>query len=375
MHVDGFRFDLASILGRDLHAYHRLSTFFQILYQDPLLSQVKLIAEPWDLGDGGYQLGGFPIGWREWNGRYRDTVRDFWRGEPTVKGEFATRLAGSQDLFPRERRPLASIDFVTCHDGFSLQDLVSYNHKHNDANGEENRDGDEHNRSWNCGVEGATTDDEVVRLRDLQVRNILTTLLVSQGVPMIRAGDELGHTQLGNNNAYCQDNEVSWLNWQIDTSARQRLKFVRRLIRFREELIRREVFVRYSWDLSTAPADVHWLRRDGQPMSDADWHDGKPQVGVLLSRRTAAEIPASEDTDERNIFLVFNAHHEPLVVELPERPRQHAWRVSIDTSKPQHRAAHCRNNQYVVAARSSCIFVSTRNRLRLPWPIKPRPSP
>jgi isoamylase len=358
MHVDGFRFDLASVLGRELHSFHRLGSFFQILYQDPILSQVKLIAEPWDLGEDGYQLGAFPAGWREWNGRFRDTVRDFWRGDSTVKGDFATRLSGSQDLFPRDRRPLTSINFITCHDGFTLQDLVSYNQKHNEANGEQNQDGDDHNRSWNCGTEGPTTDPHVLELRERQVRNLLTTLLMSQGVPMIRAGDEIGHSQLGNNNAYCHDNQLSWLSWQLDGSARQRLKFVQRLVRLRQRLIRHEFFVRFVWDLSSTPADVRWIRRDGGPMSEADWHDGKTQVGVLLRRRETAALAATEEVGGQDVFLVFNAHHEPLVVHLPGPPERRFWRITLDSSNPRRRSARCKSGQYVVSARTSCVFAS-----------------
>ncbi len=359
MHVDGFRFDLAPILGRDHHAFNRLSAFFQILHQDPILSRVKLIAEPWDLGDNGYQLGNFPPPWREWNGRYRDTIRDFWRGEPTAKGEFATRLSGSQDLYPRDRRPLASVNFITCHDGFSLQDLVSYNQKHNEANGEDNRDGDDHNRSWNCGIEGPTNNREILELRQRQVRNLFTTLLMSQGVPLIRAGDEFGHTQHGNNNAYCQDSELSWLNWELTPDQQQQLDFVCRLMQRRTDLIRRNFFVRFVWDLAEAPAKVHWIRQDGQQMSEQDWHDGKTQVGVLLTRRNSKSA-ASRAASGQDVFLVFNAHHEPLVVQLPDQPEGYVWRVTLDTHHPQLRPSLCFQPQYVVEARAISMFVSVK---------------
>jgi glycogen operon protein len=357
MHVDGFRFDLASILGRDPVTFNRHAAFFQVLHQDPILSKVKLIAEPWDLGDGGYQLGMFPTGWYEWNGKYRDTVRDFWRGESSAKGDFATRLASSQDFFPRRRRALASINFVTCHDGFSLRDLVSYNQKHNEANGEGNRDGDDHNRSWNCGAEGATGDRKILDLREQQVRNFLTTLLLSQGVPMIRAGDEIGHSQQGNNNAYCQDNELNWLAWQAQTVARQRIQFLRRLIRFRRELVNRRLFIRYIWDLSLPPADVKWIRQDGLTMAEEDWHNGRCQVGVLLSRQSHRN--PEQEVDDLAVFLAFNAYHEPLVIRLPQLSVPRRWKRMLDTRLPRSRPRHCQDGQYIVAARSSCIFVPT----------------
>src|SRR6202012_1647200 len=236
MHVDGFRFDLASALARELHDVDRLSTFFDLVQQDPVVSQVKLIAEPWDVGEGGYQVGNFPPLWTEWNGQYRDVVRDMWRGRDGTLPEFASRLAGSSDLYETSgRRPVASINFVTCHDGFTLEDLVSYDHKHNDANGEGNRDGTDDNRSWNCGVEGPTTDLEILELRDRQKRNVLTTLFFSQGVPMLLAGDELGRSQGGNNNAYCQDNEVSWVDWSLADGAHDLVDFTRMLSMLRRE--------------------------------------------------------------------------------------------------------------------------------------------
>jgi glycogen operon protein len=355
MHVDGFRFDLASVLGREHQAFHQAAALFQILAQDPVLSQVKLIAEPWDLGEHGYQLGNFPVPWREWNGRYRDTVRDFWRGEASVKGEFATRLCGSQDLFPRERRGLASINFITCHDGFTLQDLVSYNRKQNEANGENGQDGDDHNRSWNCGAEGVTSDPAILELRERQVRNFFTTLFLSQGTPMIRAGDELGQSQLGNNNVYGQDNVLSWMSWDLAESQQERLKFVRRLTRLRKDLIERNFFIRFVWDLSLPTADVHWIRHDGQRMLDQDWHDGKTQVGVLFTNLQSPRhlTPIAHAGD---IFLVFNSYHEPLVAHLPDHVERHLWRLRVDTFRPEHRQTFCRAGQFVVEPRSVCVF-------------------
>ncbi len=279
MHVDGFRFDLAPVLGRDHHHFNPLGTFFQVAHQDPVLSRVKLIAEPWDLGDGGYQLGHFPAPWREWNGKYRDSVRDFWRGERSAKGEFAARICGSHDLFGHNHRnAMASINLVTCHDGFPLHDLVSYNEKHNEANGEENRDGEEHNRSWNCGVEGPTTDTAITELRARQRRNFLTTLLLSHGVPMLRAGDEIGLTQGGNNNSYCQDNELSWHNWNLQQPERGLLAFVQRLGQLQTQIGRAE--------------PVHPLRLGPDVATDGGELDsaGRPaDGGIGLARRVAAD--------------------------------------------------------------------------------------
>ncbi len=269
MHVDGFRFDLASTLARQFHEVDRLSAFFDLVQQDPVVSQVKLIAEPWDVGDGGYQVGGFPPLWTEWNGRYRDTVRDFWRGEPKTLGEFASRVSGSSDLYEHSgRKPIASINFVTAHDGFTMRDLVSYNDKHNDANGEGGADGESHNRSWNCGVEGETQDEEIIALRARQHRNLLTTLLLSQGVPMILHGDELGRTQGGNNNVYCQDNETSWIDWKLDAPQRELLEFSRRVVALRRQ---EPVFQRRRFFAGEAGhggesevGDIEWFANDGR---------------------------------------------------------------------------------------------------------------
>src|ERR687898_572297 len=278
MHVDGFRFDLAATLAREFYEVDRLATFFELVQQDPVVSQVKLIAEPWDIGEGGYQVGNFPPLWTEWNGKFRDTARDFWRGEPATLAEFASRISGSADLYQDDgRKPFHSINFVTCHDGFTLNDLVSYNDKHNEANGEENRDGESHNRSWNCGVEGPTDDPAVNALRLRQKRNFLATLFLSQGVPMLLAGDEFGRTQLGNNNAYCQDNEISWLDWKLDRPRRELLQFTRFLIRFRDEhpVLRRRHFFQGRRIRGSEVKDLAWFRPDGKEMSDEDWNNAE----------------------------------------------------------------------------------------------------
>ena len=276
MHVDGFRFDLASTLARELHAVDKLSSFFDIIQQDPLISQVKLIAEPWDIGDGGYNVGGFPPLWTEWNGKYRDTVRDFWRGEPAMLSELAGRLTGSSDLYASSgRRPMASINFVIAHDGFTMRDLVSYNEKHNEANGEGGADGESYNRSWNCGAEGPTDDENVRKLRNRQIRNFLTTLLLSQGVPMIAHGDEVGRTQRGNNNTYCQDNELSWMGWDLDDAAIGLLEFTRQLIAFRKAhpVFRRRRFLAGDSEKGgrSEIGEIEWFRPDATTMEESDW--------------------------------------------------------------------------------------------------------
>jgi len=337
MHVDGFRFDLAAALARELHDVDRLGAFFDIIHQDPVLSQVKLIAEPWDLGEGGYQVGNFPVLWSEWNGKYRDTVRDYWRGADRTLAEFAYRLTGSSDLYAMGgRSPTASINFVTAHDGFTLTDLVSYNEKHNQANGEDNRDGEHHNRSWNCGHEGPTDDLPINQLRSRQKRNLLATLFLSQGVPMLRAGDEIGHTQCGNNNAYCQDNEISWLDWtKADDDL---LKFVRRLIRFRK---RHPVFRRRRWFQGrplhgSGVRDIGWFKADGDEMSEQDWNIGFAKLlGVYLNGTKLPSVdsmgnPIVDDT----FYLVFNAHHNPLGFILPPEYWGRRWRQVLDTYDP-----------------------------------------
>ena len=334
MHVDGFRFDLAAALARELHDVDRLAAFFDIIQQDPVISQVKLIAEPWDVGDGGYQVGNFPPLWSEWNGKYRDTVRDFWRGEPATLPELASRLTGSSDLYEATgRRPYASINFVTAHDGFTLRDLVSYDEKHNQANGEDNRDGESHNRSWNCGVEGPTDDPAVNALRARQTRNFIATLLLSQGVPMLLAGDELGRTQGGNNNPYCQDNALSWIDWE--GADRDLLGFTQRLIQLYRD---HPVFRRRGWFQGrpirgAGVADVGWFTADGEEMTDQHWQEGfaKSLAVFLNGKAIRGQSLRGEPVVDENFFLLFNAHHEPLNFTLPRRCGE-LWSSVIDTS-------------------------------------------
>ncbi|PTQ94100.1 glycogen operon protein [Mucilaginibacter yixingensis] len=338
MHVDGFRFDLAATLARELHEVNRLSAFFDIIHQDPVISQVKLIAEPWDVGEGGYQVGKFPSGWAEWNGKFRDCIRDYWRGADSMLGEFAQRFTGSPDLYQDDyRRPTASINFITAHDGFTLNDLVSYNDKHNEANGEDNRDGESHNRSWNCGVEGPTDDEAINQLREQQKRNLLTTLFLSQGVPMLVAGDEFGRTQNGNNNAYCQDNEISWLNWKdADQSL---LKFTRKLIHFMKE---HPAFRRRKW-FQGLPIkgkgleDIAWFLPEGTEMSDENWnHDYAKSLGVFLNGKGIHQLdPEGHQIEDDNFYLIFNAYHEALEYTFPEKIRGKGWMKVIDTAEDE----------------------------------------
>jgi glycogen operon protein len=330
MHVDGFRFDLASALARELHEVDRLSAFFELVQQDPVVSQVKLIAEPWDVGAGGYQVGKFPPLWTEWNGKYRDTVRDFWRGQPASVPEFASRLSGSSDLYETSaRRPVASINFVTCHDGFTLADLVSYNSKHNEANGDGNADGSNDNRSWNCGTEGPADDPAITELRNRQARNFFATLLLSQGVPMLLAGDELGRTQQGNNNAYCQDNELSWVDWESAGKHADLLEFTRDLITLRREhpVFRRRRF--FSGELG-GQRDISWLTPAGTEMTHADWQASYTRSLAVLLNGEAITEPGSrgEPITDQSFLLLFNAHDEPVTFALPGS----GWRVVIDTA-------------------------------------------
>ena len=333
MHVDGFRFDLASALARELHDVDRLSAFFDLVQQDPVVSQVKLIAEPWDVGQGGYQVGNFPPQWTEWNGKYRDAVRDFWRGQPGTLPDFASRLAGSSDLYEASgRRPFASVNFVTCHDGFTLHDLVSYDRKHNDANGEGNTDGSDDNRSWNCGAEGPTGDPAIADLRARQKRNFLTTLLVSQGVPMLLAGDEIGRTQRGNNNAYCQDSEISWVDWEsADTGL---LDFVRVLswLRRSHPVFRRRRFFRGH--AGGGVADIVWLTPSGTEMTDGDWmHPDAKALAVLVNGQAISEPgPRGQHIVDQSFLLLFNSHSEEITFTLPGRRFGESWEVMIDTS-------------------------------------------
>ncbi|MDB1548251.1 glycogen debranching protein GlgX [Bifidobacterium adolescentis] len=342
MHIDGFRFDLAATLARQFQEVDKLSAFFDIVEQDPVISRVKLIAEPWDLGSGGYQVGGFPSSWSEWNGRYRDCVRDFWRSQPSTLPEFASRLMGSSDLYQMNgRRPVASVNFITAHDGFTMNDLVSYNEKHNDANGEGNRDGESNNRSWNCGVEGPTTIKDVNDLRQQQMRNMFATLLCSQGIPMICGGDEVARTQQGNNNAYCQDNAISWTNWDLDDSQKDLLEFVSKLIHLRLEhpvLHRRRFFTgREPGDPDDKIPQVEWMDHTGSIMDMEDWSNTHAfSVMIYLN---GSDIPEADwygnQMVDNNFILIFNAHYEPIMFTLPDERYGKKWRLVVDTHNPK----------------------------------------
>jgi glycogen operon protein len=339
MHVDGFRFDLAATLARQFHEVDKLSAFFDLIQQDPVVSQVKLIAEPWDVGEGGYQVGNFPPLWTEWNGKFRDTVRDFWRGEGGALGEFASRFTGSSDLYEHSgRKPIASINFVTAHDGFTMRDLVSYNEKHNEANGEDNNDGESHNRSWNCGVEGPTDDPEVRELRLRQQRNFLTTLLLSQGVPMLLHGDELGRTQGGNNNGYCQDNDISWVQWVLDEDDHKLLSFTQSLVRLRHEhpVFRRRRFFAGSADHGGESdlGDIAWLMPNAEHMDDEAWSNGLAKsLMVFLNGSAIPEPdPRGQKTFDDSFLVMFNAHAEALTFTIPDEEYGTEWIPVIDTA-------------------------------------------
>ena len=342
MHVDGFRFDLAAALARVLHDVDRLSTFFALVTQDPVVSQVKLIAEPWDVGQGGYQVGQFPPLWSEWNGKYRDTVRDFWRGKSATLPEFASRLTGSSDLYETSaRRPVASVNFVTCHDGFTLRDLVSYDRKHNDANGDHNRDGSDDNRSWNCGAEGPSDDPAVNEIRARQVRNFLVTLFCSQGVPMLLAGDEMSRTQQGNNNAYCQDNELSWMDWEAAGKQQDLIEFTCALsgLRRAHPVFRRRRFFsgqapRTGGEPGGGLQDIVWLTPAGHQMTDSDWHAGYARsLGVFLNGDAITEPgPRGETVRDQSFLLLFNAHREPVSFTLPDSRFGPGWDLLVDTA-------------------------------------------
>ena len=336
MHVDGFRFDLASTLARDASGVNKLHAFFEIIHQDPVLSQVKLIAEPWDVGEGGYQVGNFPVLWAEWNGKYRDAVRSFWKGDEGHIGEMAYRLTGSPDLYQHSgRRPYASINFITAHDGFTLNDLVSYNDKHNEANGENNNDGDNNNHSWNHGAEGPTEDATINTLRRRQRRNFLTTLILSQGVPMICAGDEWARTQNGNNNAYCQDNEVSWLRWELDDEQNQQLNFTKKLIQLRREhpVFRRPKFFQGRRIRGSEIKDVMWFNSGGNEMSEDDWSGPYMRaMAMLLSGDTIDVLTfEGEPIRDKTFLLLINAHYEPIPFVLPGQEHLE-WRLVLDTA-------------------------------------------
>ncbi|MBL7841815.1 MAG: glycogen debranching protein GlgX [Cyclobacteriaceae bacterium] len=360
MHVDGFRFDLASTLARELHEVDRLGSFFDIIHQDPIISQVKLIAEPWDIGEGGYQVGNFPPGWGEWNGKYRDCVRDYWRGADSQLGEFALRFTGSPDLYAgNNRKPSASINFITAHDGFTLNDLVSYNEKHNEANGEDNKDGESHNRSWNCGAEGDTDDKEIIALRNKQKRNFIATLFLSQGIPMLVAGDEFGRTQKGNNNAYCQDNEISWVDWKnMDDDL---LTFTQKVIGLRKS---HPVFCRRRWFQGMAVTgrgleDIAWFLPEGSEMTDDHWqHDFAKSLGVYLNGKGihTAHADGSAVVDD-SFYLIFNAHHEPLDFKLPPSKYGKKWEMVLNTATGEDPSATFDPEAIVKAdARSLLLF-------------------
>ncbi len=372
MHVDGFRFDLASALARELHAVDRLGAFFDIIHQDPVLSQVKLIAEPWDLGEGGYQVGNFPVGWTEWNGKYRDVMRAYWKGDGGLIGEMAYRLTGSSDLYEHGgRRPYASINFITCHDGFTLHDLVSYNHKHNLANGEDNRDGESHNISWNCGEEGPTKNQHINRLRARQKRNFLATLFLSQGVPMLLAGDEIGHTQKGNNNTYCQDNELSWMNWDLSKEDKMLFQFVRYLIRLRKShpAFRRRDFFQGRDIVGAGVKDITWLTPKGKEMTDKEWSQSFARcLGIFLAGS------AIEEYDDRgnlvkddNMILLLNAHHENIPFTLPAEPTNARWEVLLDTDDDTGRDTSGRfyhsHGEYLLQKRSFVLLRQQKRRI------------
>jgi glycogen operon protein len=362
MHVDGFRFDLASALARELHAVDKLGAFFDIIHQDPVLSQVKLIAEPWDLGEGGYQVGNFPTKWTEWNGKYRDAVRRFWRGDDGVVSELATRLSGSSDLYEQSgRRPYASINFVTAHDGFTMADLVSYNVKHNDANGENNQDGENHNLSWNTGVEGPTDDRRIQDVRDRQRRNLMATLMLSVGVPMISGGDEVGRTQKGNNNAYCQDNEISWTDWELPASQRDFLVFVRRLIKIRKDhaVLRRRKFFQGRRIRGKDVLDITWLDPSGREMADDTWNS--PGVRCLGVRLNGDAIDEIDERGERivgaTLVMLLNAGDKVIPFALPATAAAERWMTLLDTADPWQPPRTLRGaERYQLQSRSMAVL-------------------
>jgi glycogen operon protein len=362
MHVDGFRFDLASALARELYEVDRLGSFFDIIAQDPVLSQVKLIAEPWDVGPGGYQVGNFPPGWTEWNGKYRDCMRRFWKGDGGTVSELASRLTGSSDLYAwGGRAPYASINFITCHDGFTLNDLVSYNDKHNDANGEQNRDGANDNNSWNCGAEGPTDDAAVSTLRERQKRNLFATVMLSQGVPMMTAGDEVGHTQNGNNNTYCQDNELTWIDWNLTPPKKQLCEFFRKVVQFwqGQPVLHRRKFFRGRGIRGTDIKDIYWLEPNGKEMDDAAWHAGFNKcLGVcLLGVMTGESDDHGEPVTGDTLLILFNAHHEAIPFCLPEAIEGQKWERQIDTYRPEAAAEMMEvGKQYPLEGRSLAVL-------------------
>ncbi|GAA1597778.1 glycogen debranching protein GlgX [Kribbella hippodromi] len=367
MHVDGFRFDLAATLARQFHEVDRLSAFFDLVQQDPVVSQVKLIAEPWDVGDGGYQVGNFPPLWTEWNGKFRDTVRDYWRSEKYTVAEFASRLTGSSDLYQDDsRRPLASINFIVAHDGFTLRDLVSYNDKHNDANGEGGKDGESFNRSWNCGVEGPTDDPEVLRLRAQQQRNFLTTLMISQGVPMLAHGDELGRTQQGNNNVYCQDNEISWIDWELTEPQKHLLEFTRSLVRLRNNhpVLRRRRFFHGDTGIDGL-GDLVWFTPKGTEMQNGDWQrDDARAIAVFLNGDAISEPdPRGEPVVDDSFLVLLNSNFEPVDFLLPPEEYGESWTVAVDTTTTTGGASdepHPAGRTLQLPARSTLVLTRPR---------------
>jgi isoamylase len=361
MHVDGFRFDLASALARELHDVDRLGAFFDVIHQDPILSQVKLIAEPWDLGHGGYQVGNFPIGWAEWNDKYRDTMRRYWKGDDGVIGDLAFRLTGSSDLYESSGRlPYASINFVTAHDGFTLEDLVSYNRKHNEANLDDNRDGESDNLSWNCGAEGPTDDPDILALRAKQKRNFLATLFLSQGVPMLLAGDELGRTQGGNNNSYCQDNEISWVDWENTDD--ELLVFTTRLLRLRKQhaTFRRRRYIQET----RGEKDLHWLTPQGLEMTETNWLDPLARcIGMFFSGEAFREMDhRGQRIEDDDFLLMLNAHYEPIAFDVPARRR--GWKTVVDTARGpgDADALDTERGQYLLGGRSLALLRGARGQ-------------
>ena len=373
MHVDGFRFDLAATLARQFQEVDKLSAFFDIVEQDPIISRVKLIAEPWDLGSGGYQVGGFPSSWSEWNGRYRDTVRDFWRSQPSTFPEVASRLLGSSDLYQvNGRRPVASVNFITAHDGFTMNDLVSYNEKHNEANGEGNRDGESNNRSWNCGVEGPTNIPDVNDLRQRQMRNMFATLLFSQGIPMICGGDEVARTQQGNNNAYCQDNEISWTNWHLDKGRKELLAFVSKLIHLRLDhpvLHRRRFFTgREPGDDSNTIPQVEWFDHTGSIMDMDDWQN--THAFSMMIYLNGSDIPEVDWYGNRMVdndfILIFNAHYEPIMFTLPDERYGRKWQLVVDTHNPNEPALSYEAGFMITAQSRSFLMLMSAKKPKKP---------
>lgn len=361
MHVDGFRFDLASALARELYDVDKLSAFFDIIQQDPVISQVKLIAEPWDLGQGGYQVGNFPVLWTEWNGKYRDTIRRFWNGTPGQLGELATRISGSSDLYkPGGRRPHASINFVTCHDGFTLNDLVSYSHKHNEANGEKNRDGSDHDDSWNCGVEGSTHDEEINTLRTRQRKNMLALLLLSQGVPMISGGDEIGRTQNGNNNAYCQDSRISWHNWDLSPHQQDFLAFARKVISIRktQPVLQRRKFFKGQVLKDGITKDIVWLCANGREMADKHWNNPHNRhLGVLLDGTTLNEMDAEGNPiTGSTLLMLINGQDRQVTFSLPENMTMQKWKLLLDTSEVERKTAWKGRQRFTMEPYSLALF-------------------